>query len=540
MADAYFGTRVVARARLVAYEQMLAAPLTARLKAARASTVAVLKGGGRTLPPDVFDLPVALTAAATWAAPAVYDRIVDNALALFRRGSIAAAATPRKIDPPRYQPDRLPGLEALIDEFGRDVVDDLADTIAEGANLGESIPKLTARVDDVIDSGTQRARLIARTETVAASNAISNGQAQLAIGDGLTLFKTWLATNDDRTRPDHVDADGQTVAFDESFDVGGESADYPGDESLSPEQRANCVLPGTRVAWSGPLVAAYRRRWVGDAYKIRTEHEDVTTVTPNHPLLTDRGWIAAQFVQVGDDLRRADIVERGTEPGVDDMPPRIEEVYRAAAEAGVEARIVGGGVHFHGDTGDGEVDVVRPNGELRDRVKSRTPDNLGDIVLVRPNVGERDLLAAGALDLPGGWLAPFGDCLLAAAGVGVGSQGGALVGAHARHADAVRFGPGAAGQPELVEPTRDDAAIDAEGLRDGEHARAAVVHRSKVVEIEVVPHDGFVFNLETIEGWYTAANLVHSNCRCVATYSTVDPVTGEDTFLGESDAIDDY
>lgn len=52
--------------------------------------------------------------------------------------------------------------------------------------------------------------------------------------------KTWRTVGDDRVRSAHAEADGQTVGIDETFDVGGEEALFPGDPSLSPDNAIGC------------------------------------------------------------------------------------------------------------------------------------------------------------------------------------------------------------------------------------------------------------------------------------------------------------
>ena len=82
-----------------------------------------------------------------------------------------------------------------------------------------------------------RARVIARTETHTASQAANN---EAAAATGLQLRKEWLAAGGGDTRDDHSDADGQTVAMNDPFDVGGERLMYPGDPSGSAENVINC------------------------------------------------------------------------------------------------------------------------------------------------------------------------------------------------------------------------------------------------------------------------------------------------------------
>ena len=54
--------------------------------------------------------------------------------------------------------------------------------------------------------------------------------------------KTWWRAQDDRVRPSHKEAHGQTVAYDQPFEVGGSRLQFPGDDSLGadPGETINC------------------------------------------------------------------------------------------------------------------------------------------------------------------------------------------------------------------------------------------------------------------------------------------------------------
>lgn len=137
-----------------------------------------------------------------------------------------------------------------IDQFGEDVlkylltiagikVQQISTTtltalqlqLAEGVVRGESIPELAKRIDQLYLQQIipNRSTVIAQTEVIAASNF---GSQEAAKQSGLQLRKVWLATDDDRTRPNHVEADGQEVGLDEFFTVGGAQLMYPGDTSM--------------------------------------------------------------------------------------------------------------------------------------------------------------------------------------------------------------------------------------------------------------------------------------------------------------------
>lgn len=61
-----------------------------------------------------------------------------------------------------------------------------------------------------------------------------------ALQAALIPNKQWVAHHDDRTRPTHLAADGQTVPTHVPFVVGGERLMYPGDRQGSPEETYFC------------------------------------------------------------------------------------------------------------------------------------------------------------------------------------------------------------------------------------------------------------------------------------------------------------
>ena len=103
----------------------------------------------------------------------------------------------------------------------------IAKVLSDGIRMGTSIQDMAARI--AADAGgSVRATRIARTEVISASNL---GSIEGARATELQLNKTWLATRDTRTRETHDEADGQTVAMDELFNVNGSLLDFPGDWS---------------------------------------------------------------------------------------------------------------------------------------------------------------------------------------------------------------------------------------------------------------------------------------------------------------------
>lgn len=115
------------------------------------------------------------------------------------------------------------------------VFDLVAGEVSAGAELGESIPEIAARVDDALsltgaENWANRATVVARTETLGAMNAGRTDSFD-ALADvlGGEFEQVWISTIDRRTRRTHREADGQRVPLGSPFTVGGASLRYPGD-----------------------------------------------------------------------------------------------------------------------------------------------------------------------------------------------------------------------------------------------------------------------------------------------------------------------
>ena len=85
--------------------------------------------------------------------------------------------------------------------------------------------------------GISRARIVARTEIIRASNV---GSLQGAKSSNLNLQKVWLSTIDSRVRIDHAEANNQKVGLDDFFLVGGEELKFPADPRGSASNTIAC------------------------------------------------------------------------------------------------------------------------------------------------------------------------------------------------------------------------------------------------------------------------------------------------------------
>jgi len=130
---------------------------------------------------------------------------------------------------------------AKITNISTTLADMVAGLIIDMVRQGKSTKRIAAEIAKrAPELGKKRAMVIARTETHNA--AMAGVEAALKYKNIKVGSKTWVAINDNRTRPSHVAVGGTTVPFDEPFSVGGAQMMRPGDASLGAgaEEIVNC------------------------------------------------------------------------------------------------------------------------------------------------------------------------------------------------------------------------------------------------------------------------------------------------------------
>jgi hypothetical protein len=332
----------------------------------------------------------------------------------------------------------------------------------------------------------------------------------------------------------------------------------------------NCVPAGTRVAAEGVRTLT-RRRYTGALVNLRTASGEELTITANHPVLTDRGWVPAHLVGEGDHVvrHRAGHGVVGRSPHEGDVPPKVEEVWRAAVMAGALVRpgMPVAAEDFHGDGSDGEVHAVSPNGLL---------SRVGDVSFSQPRRELRFVVGHGPRVPLAGQRAARAALLghRASTQRSAGRLGhlGAILGAHGGVMQPQRSGYAANWYASLLEAQTHGVAVESVLLRqglfggsglvlrddrgvgrrlpdpprfdpagfefagEGRHAYAQLgrdlrdrlagdVELDRIVDKRLVEGTHHVYNLHTDEGWYSANGLVVSNCVCevLPVYQGADP-----------------
>lgn len=186
------------------------------------------------VPPDVDEIIDLLEFDATAA---------DAALRIHKQAIAAALSATPEIGLDVTSPFALPLLEQVGTKsvnLGLAARDVILKVISESYSQGLSVPNTARELRANIDHlSTTTARMQARTDLNGLANG-ANFAAVQVLGDDGPQYKRWLATEDERTRETHVEADGQIVALNQPFQVGDDSLMYPGDPSGTDEEVINC------------------------------------------------------------------------------------------------------------------------------------------------------------------------------------------------------------------------------------------------------------------------------------------------------------
>lgn len=290
-------------------------------------------------------------------------------------------------------------------------------------------------------------------------------------------------------------------------------------EHLNPLHH-NCV-PGTALVRARAIEIMTRRRYSGELAVISVASGGHVSVTPNHPVLTDRGWVLAGQVGPGDHLVRSGGSHRAIRGGPDegDAPTFADEVWRSLAVTFGFTQMPLSAEDFHGDGADGEVDVIRTDGRLS---AERNP-------FLHQVLSERSFVDRGGCRMQ--LSVPSSTTPLVHAGrpasSGSVSCGGLLLpllGAEFRSSDSAGAGSAASWYLGSSEPALDNGSADPLLVRD-DVLRDSVIEVvgpqafNRVTDVRRLAFSGHVFNFQTRSGTYESDNHIVHNCDC-----RVDPI----------------
>ncbi|MFD8516595.1 hypothetical protein ACFV27_37325 [Streptomyces antimycoticus] len=270
------------------------------------------------------------------------------------------------------------------------------------------------------------------------------------------------------------------------------------DAAAYPVAHHGCVVEGTEVHSLGALESAYRLPVSGRMVEIRTAAGRRLTITPNHPILTGRGWIGAGEVKESDQVvvRSSESVAVPAASDLDQVPAPVEDVFTALGQVLPDDRVVPSAQDFHGDASmvDGEIQVVGTQGHLW-RVADASGVQDGRELAFQMRDARSPLLSGAGHALPLGGAVASSSC-------------SSVRRVHVRRV----AGPGSDADASFLEATPQGGIRKSEFVRQTESRFSVKVALDDVVEVGYVYARGHVYDLSTTGHAYFANGILVHNC----------------------------
>ena len=298
-----------------------------------------------------------------------------------------------------------------------------------------------------------------------------------------------------------------------------------------PQIHPSCVPAGQFIA--SPGTTGTTTRWYsGEIVYIETVSGNNLAVTPNHPILTPGGWIAAGLLDEGDNVIGCISSQTSSligNPNNNYIPTLIENVVKSFSEvAGVVTVAVPVSTEdFHGDGVGSDVCIINTDSFLRDGINPSVGQHLPEFDFCDRCGCSISLTSESVFDL--GF-----DRHLEASHFGVSSKGALLPVLRSEHG---------IGQSKSLAHGSDSNTLGNQEISYGGSAVSSFernilnslsgkVFADNVVRICKSNFSGHVYNLSTVTGWYVIDNstphtdtnmqvrsggvIVH-NCQCMVT-----------------------
>lgn len=413
------------------------------------------------------------------------------------------------------EPDLYPQASVNVDAEERWDRRHITSTVTQGLLQGDTMEDIAKRMRRVCEMSESSAMRAARTCVTSAENSGRVRSYRRAQNMGIRVRKQWLATLDERTRSSHRGLDGESVDVDEAFSNG---LMYPGDPSGPGSEVYNCFLGDVNVDSDSEIVRSYKSLYVGETITVDTAAGVHFTCTPNHPILTDRGWVPARLLNDGDNLLvtfRAG-ASSGSDPDVQHGFASFEAVHELLHELGCE-RASAMSVNFHGDRPASDVEIVGKEGLLRVCGDVTGIEEVDELLL---ELSDPSASAGGSVrKLCGGRTA------LRPSDMGRVRDALLLVLGHRGHADVHRLRSVPRCDATVAENAIDNLPAETMCRRELLDGLSGKVALDKVTNVEVGSTRGsHVYNLQTGDGYYFVNSIISGmgsgifaiakNCRC--------------------------
>lgn len=502
--------------------------------------------------------------AASFKCEDLFDKALWKADKSFQKNVKNITVAPQLSDSQRGRiaDDWQNNMELYIKDFTEKEIVQLRKQIQESVFAGNRYGSAVSAIQKSYGVSMDKAKFLARQETNLLTAKFKQTRYQDA---GINEYK-WVCVNrpHDKDPKNHIPGnvryshgilDQKIFRFDDP-----PVTSNPGEpvRKNNPLEDFNCIPGSGVITLDRPINKIFRRAYSGKLTSLVCSDGKVLNSTGNHPILTQRGWIASQLVNVGDYVFQSGLESfPGKKVNSKDVKASIEDIFNALSFC-IEVRSnTLTESDFHGDgVKDQHVDVIDINRKLCLNGISKLFKVLIEFKLERSDSSDFVLRSITQKFNTFGFTSESTMSFF--------RELQSLMNTHITHADRISLGSIADANLIFSQPTPDHTSRDAVLLRNSKlthpifvildsilntmnfgliddfnssviesNAKSLFVDPSnqsqttecsasgfisplQIVDKSFSDFTGHVYNLETSNNWYYADDIIIHNCRCTA------------------------
>ena len=238
---------------------------------------------------------------------------------------------------------------------------------------GRVTKRTRAQARALVRTATNHAGSVARSKTMEANSDVLEGEE-------------WISTLDSNTT--------QTC-----FGLSGNI--YPVGVGPTAPRHWNCLSGDTLVSTCSSVSNIYKRRYKGTMVNITTKAGRSLKITPNHPVLTLRGWVPAGEINRADKLIPVDAVNvdmgKHYKDSVEATFSDLFSAFNVSVDSSLVRNSPTSAEDFHGDrSADSEVEVISVDRFARENVSKVLFKNIQNTGLISGSIANLALHSFGS------------------------------------------------------------------------------------------------------------------------------------------------
>lgn len=409
-------------------------------------------------------------------------------------------------------------LDLYIKNWSSESILELREKVEANTMRGQRSGNLVKMIQEMQGVSRTKAKFLARQET---SLLMSKMREERYKDIGVERYK-WNGANDEREREDHKLLNNKIFSWSSPPITNRQTGarNHPGEDF-------NCLPGNSRVNVLNGVEKCFRRWYRGKLTQIITDSGRIIRATPNHPVLTLRGWKPIGLLDNSDYI--INIPQKlfnGFEGNSNQGKATIRQIFESLRKTNFLFTAAGKRENFHGDGSASNINIIDSSRTLcvnrqiySQQLLYQFPFTFTEFFATRISSLFEHLCSFG-------WWYSFCGFMRFC------SQFLPIFKRKSAHPNAVRFGDTANGDVIFKQPTANNNSLKAGSFRDGKFTFTGEISiddgfyiklqsimgatLDRVVSLRNAYFVGHVYNLQTDLGYYTTTDAVVSNCRCIA------------------------